>query len=64
MVSYRDTDNRGQTILHMAVKNNDHECVELLLEYFESNPQCDVNHKDLTGYTPLHVAVDLYVYTH
>lgn len=34
--------------------------VDLLLEHFDNNPNCDVNAKDFIGYTPLHVAVELY----
>ncbi len=54
-----DCDKDQQSLLHIAVKNNDYESVDLLLEAYEASDRSDVvNSRDATGFTPLHSAIE------
>lgn len=44
-------DEGGYTALHLAVANNNIECVRVLIEY-----RCKVNHQNQDRFTPLHTA--------
>lgn len=48
-------DLQGFSPLHLAVKSNKKDCVDLLLNSYKCNP----NVADLTGMTPLHHAAQL-----
>ncbi|RPA97045.1 ankyrin, partial [Choiromyces venosus 120613-1] len=52
-INRNQVNNKGHTLLHMAVKGGREEVVMLLLERGES----DLNARDLSGATPLELAV-------
>jgi ankyrin repeat protein len=52
----RTLDWRGQTVLHIAIDNNNRALAQRLIELYPDQIEADLNLRDNNGWSPIHVA--------